>query len=42
MNIRELSLHDHEQYIKLVNKLRRIGCKISKEKYIDIFTPLKL
>lgn len=37
MNIRELSLHDHEQYIKLVNQLRPIGCEISKEKYIDIF-----
>ena len=35
--IRELSLDDYEQYIKLINQLRPIGCDISKEKYINIF-----
>ena len=37
INIRELSLDDCEQYIKLINQFRPIGCVISKEKYIDIF-----
>ena len=37
IHIRELSLGDYEEYIKLINQLRPIGCVISKEKYIDIF-----
>jgi len=40
INFRELSLDDYEEYIKLINQLRPIGCYISKEKYIDIFNTI--
>lgn len=40
INIRELSLDDYEDYIKLINQLRPIGYDISKEKYINLFNTI--